>query len=183
MVDADAINVKRMNERERVRVAKVEAGESLGNDDRVLPVGREVHVVRILNGDVRTRMPGHGIDRRQRVAAVVRDVEGLQVPRGNDVLRQPPDREVVDDPGGRRVDDINRVAERVRHVHPRRIVLDHSGQGVRTIGPVDVDLTVLHRGRRGRGKRCRTGDRRGGRRRSRHDGGLGFIGCGTGGES
>ena len=47
----DAVDVHRVHELERVRIAEVEPREPLGDDDRVLPVGREVHVVRIVDRD------------------------------------------------------------------------------------------------------------------------------------
>ena len=46
---------KRVVQRERVRVAEVEAVQPLGDDDREAAVGREVHVVRIVDRDRRRR--------------------------------------------------------------------------------------------------------------------------------
>jgi len=87
--------------------------KALGDDDRVAPVGGEVHVVRVVDRDVRAVFACARIDRRQAVAGVVRDVEHLQVPRRNDVLRQAADREVVDDPERARVDHVDRIAAAV----------------------------------------------------------------------
>ena len=85
--------VQRVVEREGVRVAEVEAVEPLGDDDRVPPVGGEVHVVRDRRpGSARPGLPVRRVDRREAVAGVVRDVERLQVPRRDDVLRQAADR-------------------------------------------------------------------------------------------
>ena len=50
-----------MVQRERVRVAEVEAVQALGDDDRVAAVGREVHVVRIVDRDrLRAGLPVFG---------------------------------------------------------------------------------------------------------------------------
>ena len=55
MVRTRARNRERVLQRERVRVAKVDAVQPLGDDDRVAAVGREVHVVRIVDRDRRGR--------------------------------------------------------------------------------------------------------------------------------
>ena len=73
-------------EHHRLRVAEVEPLQRLGDDDRLLAVGREVHVVRIVHGDRLARLAGEQIDQRQaalgRVLRVVGDPERLQVPQG-----------------------------------------------------------------------------------------------------
>ena len=46
-----ARNRERVLEREGVRVAEVEPVQPLGDDDRVAAVGREVHVVRVVDRD------------------------------------------------------------------------------------------------------------------------------------
>ena len=125
---------QRLDERERVRVAEVEARETFGDDDRVLPVGREVHVVRVLDRDRRTRPPGDGIDRRERVAAVVRDVERLQVPRrARRAGAATPTAKWSMTCAVFGIDDVDGVAQRVRHVHARRIVL-HDAATARSDG-------------------------------------------------
>ena len=87
VVDAQTIDLERLYELEGVRVAEVEALEALRDDDRVLPVRCEVHVVRILDRDRRAWLSRSRIDRRQAVAPVVGDIERLQVPSGHHVLR------------------------------------------------------------------------------------------------
>ena len=51
---------------ERVRDRGSRGAQPLGDDDRVASVGREVHVVRIVDRDRRPGLPGPRIDRRQR---------------------------------------------------------------------------------------------------------------------
>ena len=97
MVDPRARHLDGVVERKRVRVAEVEAVQPLGDDDRVATVGREVHVVGIVDRDRAAGLARARVDRRQAVAGVVRHVERPQVPRRDDVLRQPADVEVLDD--------------------------------------------------------------------------------------
>ena len=112
---------------------------ALGDDDRVAAVGREVHVVRIVDRNRPCRLPRLRIDLGQRVAGVVRDVEVLQVVRGDDVLRQSSDREVVDDLV-RRADRSRRPCSTAssgrRSSGERRS--RRTGQVAGTVGRVDV---------------------------------------------
>ncbi len=142
MVDAETVDVHRLHEREGVRVAEVEAFEAFGDHDRVLAVGGEVHVVRVVDGNVRAGLPGRRIDWRQRVAAVVRHVQRLQVPGGDDVLRQDADRELIDHLRGERIDHIDRVTEGIRNVHQGPDVLHDRRERVRAIRGVDVARPV-----------------------------------------
>ena len=146
MVDTRAGNVERVMELERVRVAEVETVQPFGHDDRVAPVRREVHVVRIVDRNRPPRLAGARIDRRQRVALVVRDVERLQVPRRDDMLREDAHAEVLDDLERPLVDHVDRVAVAVRHVDQRLRELRDRAEVARAIGGVDV----LHDDGRGR---------------------------------
>ena len=111
----------------RVRVAEVEPVQPLGDDDRVAAVGREVHVVRVVDRDRRAGLARARVDRREAVAGVVRDVERLQVPGRDDVLGQAADREVLDDLVGVRVDHVDRVALAVRDVDQRACAVRAAG--------------------------------------------------------
>ena len=98
VVDSAARRRNGLDERKRVRVAEVQPCVALGDDDRVAPVGREVHVVGIARpGSCASASPVCGLISVKRVAGVVRDIQVLEVVRRDDVLRQPPDREVIDD--------------------------------------------------------------------------------------
>ena len=89
-----------------------------------LPVGREVHVVRVVDGDGLARLARRGIDRRQAAVGaplgVVGHPERLQVPRRHDVLRVDADPEPVDhlERGG--IDHVDVVGLQVRHVDARQ---------------------------------------------------------------
>src|SRR5439155_3553562 len=101
----------------------------------VTAVRGEVEVVRIVNRNRTARTAGTGIDRCQGVTHVVVHVQGLQVMRRSDVLRQGPDCEVIHDLEGVRIDDVDRVSGAVGHVDAGRIApgdrLDHPGLVVR----------------------------------------------------
>ena len=142
-------------------VAEVEAVEALGDDDRVAAVGREVHVVRIVDRDrAPPGLPVRGSIGVRLLPDVVRDVERAQVPRGHDVLRQRADGEVLDHPvrpadrsrrrccsgcSGRR-----RAA--LRSARRRSSCRPVVGVDVAASPPVDVAATR----RRPRGARCGT---------------------------
>ena len=69
-----------LDQAEGVRIAEVQRPPGFGDDDGGLPVRREVQVVGIVDGK---GLPGFGrlrVDGRERVAQVVVDIEGLQVP-------------------------------------------------------------------------------------------------------
>ena len=111
---------------------------AFGDHDRVGPVGREVHVVRDRRpGSCASGLPVSGSIGGQRVPGVVRDVQVLEVVRRDDVLRQPTDREVIDDLVGRRIDHVDRVRLRIRHVDPRPRCA-RPGQVVCAVGGVDI---------------------------------------------
>src|SRR5439155_7364369 len=135
VIDACAGDGQRMNQLQRMRRAEVEPVQTLGHDDGVTAVRGEVEVVRIVNRNRTARTAGTGIDRCQGVTHVVVHVQGLQVMRRGDVLRQGPDCEVIHDLEGVRIDDVDRVSGAVGHVDAGRIApgdrLDHSGLVVR----------------------------------------------------
>ena len=100
------------------------------------------------------RAAGERIDRRQRVADVVVDVERLQVVRRRNVLRQRADRKVRDHLVRARVDHVHRVTGAVGDVDPRRIPprhrADHPGvvvcvqvEPAGTSKPAPDDLRLL----------------------------------------
>src|SRR5256885_16990790 len=90
-------DVERLVQPKGVRITKAEPVEAFGNDDRVETVGREIHVVGIVNRNRASGLARQGIDRCEAVPDVVRDVKSLQVVGGRDVLREPADREMLDD--------------------------------------------------------------------------------------
>ena len=95
--------------------------EPLGDDDCVFPVGREVHVVGIVDRDDR---PGFPVLGSIGVRLLLRSFVTYRVFKSHAGTtcwgtRQP---EMVDHRGGRGIDDVDRVALRVRHIDPRRIV-------------------------------------------------------------
>ena len=103
-----------------MRIAEVESLPGLGDDDRVAPVGREVEVVGIGRpGSASARAARPRVDRREAVAEVVVDVQGAQVVRRRDVLRQRADAEVVDDLERALIDDVDGVRLAVRDVDER----------------------------------------------------------------
>ena len=120
-----ARNGDRILQRHRLRVAEVQALHGFGHHDRRLPVGREVHVVGIVDGDRLPRLSRHRIDRRhaatRRVLGVVRHPQRAQVPRRNDVLRVEADFELADDRERGRVDDVDIVGLDVRHIDARQV--------------------------------------------------------------
>jgi hypothetical protein len=71
-------------------IAEIEALQRLGDHDRGLAVGREIHVVRVGHVDRRAGLAGLRVDRREAALGgalgVVGDPEGLQVPRRHHVL-------------------------------------------------------------------------------------------------
>src|SRR5207244_4291912 len=74
------------------------------------------------------------------VPGVVGDVQRLQVVRGDDVLWQATDGEVLDDLEAPLVDDIDRVALRVRDVDERAGEAGGAADATRRVGRVDVLL-------------------------------------------
>ena len=149
----------------RVRVAEVEPLERLGDDDRGLAVRREVHVVRVVDGDRRAGLAGVRVDRREAAVGaalgVVGDPQRLQVPRGHDVLRVDPHVQRVDHLHGGGIDHRHRVRGAVRHVDAvqrgLRLGADLVGRvvAVEVVGIADrrharqhVDLGLAARGRR-----------------------------------
>ena len=71
VVDARAIgHLDRGLQLHRVRVAEVEPLAGLGHDDGRLAVGREVHVVGVVDGDRLPRLAGVRIDRGERAVGV-----------------------------------------------------------------------------------------------------------------
>src|SRR5581483_7951303 len=138
VVDAAAGDRERAVEAEAVRVAEVESGEPLGDDDRVPPVWGEVHVVRVGDGDRAAAPAGRRVDSREAVALVVRHVEGAQVVGGDDVLRERANWEALDDPEGPLVDHVDGAAERVRYVDKRPREAGRAGEAAGCVGRVDV---------------------------------------------
>src|SRR5262249_56777252 len=68
MVHARATDVDPVPERESVRVTEVQVLTGLGHHDGITPIGGEVHVVRIVHGDVRPGPPpGPRIDRGETI--------------------------------------------------------------------------------------------------------------------
>ena len=118
-------------------------------------------------GIVRPGLAGARVDRRERVAAVVRDVQRLQVPRRHDVLRQPADGEVLDDLERALVDHVDGVAVAVRDVDERPRAPRTAAEVADAVGRVDVpDAAACVRcARRGR-RRHELGRGRDGRRRA-----------------
>ena len=116
MVDADTADRHRLDQLERVRVAEVEATEPLGDDDRVLPVRREVHVVRIVDRDGYAGSSRPGVDRRQAVAAVVGDVQRLRSHAGTTCCGRTPTAKWSITVAVVGVDDVDGIAHRIRDV-------------------------------------------------------------------
>ncbi len=112
--------VQRRLHRHRVRIAEIEPLEGLGDDDRRLAVGREVHVVRIVDLDRRSGLARSRIDRREAAvasfSALLATHKRAHVPRRDDVLRIDADLEPVDDLERRRIDHVDVVGLDVRHV-------------------------------------------------------------------
>ena len=144
MVDSSAGDGQRAVEAKAVRISKVESMQALGHDDRVAPVGGEVHVVRVVDGDRPARLRSTRVDRRDAVALVVEDIEPLQVPRRGHMLRKSPDGEVADDSEGARVDHVDGVAPAVGDVHPRKGGARGRAKHVRPVRCVEIS-----------GRRCR----------------------------
>ena len=137
-----------------MRIPEIEARQPLGDDDGVAPVGREVHVVGILDCERSARLPVTGIDRRQAVADVVGDVERLQVVAGDDMLGQQPDPEVLDDLVRARIDHVDRRAVAVGNVDERAGKARCTRQSGRPVMGVHVsDRRNLAAGARPRGER------------------------------
>src|ERR1700722_13310799 len=80
VIHARAVDVNPVLEGEGMRVTEIEILAGFGHHDGVAPVGCEVHVVRIVHRDVRPGGPtGHGVDRSEAVAQVVRHVQRAHV--------------------------------------------------------------------------------------------------------
>ncbi len=76
MVDAWAVDPELRAQLPGMRIVEVQSLQRLGDDDRVLPVRGEVHVVGVVNTDVRSfDLPSGRVDRGQAVAVVVGDVQ------------------------------------------------------------------------------------------------------------
>ena len=123
---------------ERVRVAEVEPVQPFCDDDRVPPVGREVHVVRVVDRERASGPAGARVYRRERVTHVVRHVQRLQVPRRDDVLRERAHGEMLDDPECALVDHVDRVAVAVRNVDVRAGAPRLCAEVPDPVGGVDV---------------------------------------------
>ena len=131
--------------------AEVQALQALGDDDGKAPIGGEVEVVRVLDRDRAARPAGPRVDRGERVAQVVVDVERLEVPGRRDVLGQRAGRELRDDLHRALADHRDRVAHAVGDVDQRGIALDLGAEHAGGVGAVDVDrLPRIGRGVDGR---------------------------------
>ncbi len=177
VVDAAAGHVHRLAQLEGLGVPEVEPVQPFRHDQRGGAVRGEVQVVGVLDLDRLARLPGRGVDRRERVAVVVVDPQRLQIPRGHDVLRAAADPEVPDDPVGLGVDHTDRAALAVGHVDQRGEPRD---DGAEHAGPV-VGVDVRDLGLLGAGVRHRRGDGRGLRRHGRQLGVPRLDAPGTGG--
>ena len=79
-----------------------------------------------------------GIDRGETAALIIRDPQGLQVPRRYNVLRELTDGKLPDDLVGRWIDLINRVTEAVGHVDHGTSGLSSRAQVAGAVGRIDV---------------------------------------------
>ena len=86
MVHPAAVDGGGLDQRHGARIAEIEPLQPLRDHDRVPPVGGEVEVIRISDGDRHALHPGHRINRRQAVAAVVGNPQRAQVPGRHHVL-------------------------------------------------------------------------------------------------
>ena len=122
-----------------MRVTEIEVLAGLGHHDGVAPVGCEVHVVRVVHRDVRPGgPPGHGVDRGEAVAQVVRHVQRAHVVGRHDVLGVEPGLVGPYHLVGRWVNDGHRRAAAVRHVNPVRHPAHGRAEHVRPSIGVDV---------------------------------------------
>ena len=143
MVDARAARRRhRLLQRHRVRVAEIEPLQSLGDDDRGLAVGREIHVVGVGDRHAGAGPAGLGVDRRQAAVRapppVIGDPQGLQIPSRDDVLGKKPDRKAIDHFAGRRVDHIDIVGPQIRHIDPRQRARHGRAEHIGAGGTVEV---------------------------------------------
>ena len=137
VVDAQASgDGERVLEGHGVRVAEVQAPERFGDDDGVAPVGGEVQVVGVPDGDRSSRPSGARVDRGEAIADVVVDVERLEVIGRRDVLRHGAGREVLDHLHRALADDVDGVAHRVRDVDERRVSAHGAGEHAGAVGRV-----------------------------------------------
>ena len=151
----------------RLRVAEVQTLPRLGDHDRGLAVGREVHVVRVVDRERLAGLAGLGVDRRQAAVGaalgIVGDPQRLQVPRRHDVLRADADLEAIDHLQRRRIDHVNVIAAQVGHIDAREVACDRGHDLAGSLLAVEV-LRIEHRRHAGhRGHRRRRGRRHAGR--------------------
>ena len=131
-VRVEVANAKIWKERRAVTERFVQPFQRLGDDDRRLPVGREIHVVGIVYRDRLAWLAGLGIDRRQTavdaVLGIVGDEKCLQVLRRHDVLRVVADLEGVDDLERVRIDHRYGVGKPIGHIDPRQRAHDRRAE-------------------------------------------------------
>ena len=125
MVDASAVGcLDRVLKCHGVWIAQVEPAVGLGHYDRELSIRREVEVVGIDDGNIFARLAGARIDARETALAapfgIVRDLERLQIPRRDDMLRILADLVVIDDLVLRRIDNIHVVGLYIRYINARQ---------------------------------------------------------------
>ena len=110
----------------------------LGHDDRVFPVRRVVHVVRIVDGNSLALLAGYGIDGGKTVALIVQDPQPGHVVRRRNVLRLLADLHSFNDLVSGGIYHRDGVALGIRHVNTRRKILDDRTQRARTVCGIDV---------------------------------------------
>ena len=141
-----ARHVQRVMELERVRVAEVEPVQPLGDDDRVAAVGREVHVVRIVDRDRRARAcPVRGSIAVSELPSSFVTYSVFRSHAGTTCCGSAPTREVLDDLERALVDHVDRVAVAVRDVDERPRAARDGAQVAGAVGGVDVRLTRTRR--------------------------------------
>jgi hypothetical protein len=140
------------------RVVEVQPPVVLGDHEGIPAVRGEVEVVHVLDADDLPWLAGARVDRQHRAArnTAGRDIERRQVVRGHDVLRLRAAVEPVNHTEGGRVDDVDVVAVRVRHVDEREVaphaLAEHAwpGRGVHVLagripGHAVEQVVGLHR--------------------------------------
>lgn len=130
VIDAGALGRRQRSlQHHRVRIAEFQTLQVFGDDDRIAPVRREVHIISVGHLDDCAGLAGFRVDGHEnsRQIALGRsdNPQSLQIPRRNNVLGISTDNIIIHDFEADRIDHIDVSRFYVGHVDPRQSTYGH----------------------------------------------------------
>ena len=138
MIDAFAVEPRRIFQRHRLRLSEHQAHHLLRDDDGVFAIGGVVHVVRIINRNGLAFFAGGWINGGQTVSLVVENPQPGHVVRRSDVLGLAANLDRFDHLVSCGIDHTDGIALRVGNIHTRWKILYDRAQSAGTIRGVNV---------------------------------------------